>query len=251
MKKTKDNFSKQAGLYRKFRPHYPSDFLAEIRHLVKNPSVIWDCGTGNGQVAVAMAPFFNEVFASDISAKQLENAPKSERIHYSIQQAEKTNYESNLFDLITVGQAMHWFDFEAFYEEVRRVAKPDAVLAIWGYGLLRIETEVDALIDYYYTQIIGPYWDEERKHIDNAYASIAFPFEPIALEKEYAIEVRWTKEQLEGYLNTWSSLQKYRQMHPDKTNPVDTLMQAIEGHWEAGKEKDVRFPLFTAIGRIQ
>ena len=251
MKKIKDNFSKQANLYRKFRPHYPSDFLAEIRSLVDHSSVLWDCATGNGQVAMAMAPFFDQVFASDFSAKQLENAPQHARISYSVQQAEKTNYESKLFDLITVGQAMHWFDFKTFYHEARRVAKPDAILAIWGYGLLRIQPEIDALIDHYYTQIIGPYWDEERKHVDDAYASIAFPFEEIKLGRAYAIEVRWTRDQLEGYLNTWSSLQKYKQAHPDKSNPVDKLMEGIHIHWKEKEEKDIRFPLFTKIGRIR
>jgi len=70
----KDNFSKQAATYAKFRPSYPTalyDFI--FQHTPRFESA-WDCGTGNGQVAQALATRFTRVYASDISAGQLAQA---------------------------------------------------------------------------------------------------------------------------------------------------------------------------------
>ena len=244
----KDNFSKQSELYRKFRPNYPSDLLEEILNLTKNKDFLWDVGTGNGQVAVALAAGFKKVFATDISAKQIENAVPKDNIIYSLQKAEITDFEPNTFDLITVAQAVHWFDFEDFYKEVQRVGKKEGILAIWGYGLLQISPDIDILITDFYTNTIGSYWDAERKHIDNAYESIPFPFKNIPLKKNYFIENEWTIEALEGYLYTWSSVQKYLDKHPE--SPIDSLMEAIRPYWKDGAKMPVRFPIFTKIARL-
>ncbi|WP_211263129.1 methyltransferase domain-containing protein [Thioalkalivibrio nitratireducens] len=53
---------------------------------------------------------------------------------------------SGVFDLITVGQALHWFDFPAFYAEAARVLRPGGVLAAWGYGLMQVSPAVDAAV---------------------------------------------------------------------------------------------------------
>lgn len=247
-KDTKDNFSKQSDLYKKFRPDYPMEFLKEIINLTKSRDFLWDVGTGNGQVAAGLAGDFKNIFATDISTKQIENAAEKDNIIYSVQKAEKTNFQPNSFDLITVAQAIHWFDFEHFYTEALRVGKKEAILAVWGYGLLRISPEIDALIDNFYTTTIGIYWDAERKHIDNAYESIPFPFENIPLKQRYFIESEWTIEELEGYLYTWSSVQKYLDKH--LKSPIDSLMERIRLHWKEGAKMPVRFPIFTKIARL-
>lgn len=247
-KSTKDNFSKQSELYKKFRPSYPSYFLKEIVNLTKSKDFLWDAGSGNGQVAAALAGNFKTIFATDISTKQIQNAVQKENIIYSVQKAEETNFDSNFFDLITVAQAIHWFDFDAFYKEALRVGKKEAILAVWGYGLLRISPKIDAFIDDFYTTIIGIYWDTERKHIDNAYESIPFPFENIPLKQAYFIESEWTIDELEGYLYTWSSVQKYLDKHLE--SPIDKLMDNIRLHWTEGSKMPVRFPIFTKIARL-
>lgn len=247
-KQTKDNFSKQAKLYKKFRPDYPREFLEEVLNLTKNRNFLWDVGTGNGQVAIALADDFKRVFATDISAKQLENAPSKNNIIYSVQEAEQTNFDAETFDLITVAQAIHWFDFERFYKEVARVGKKGAVLAVWGYGLLKITPEIDDLISDFYTNIIGKYWDSERIHIDNAYNSIPFPYENIVLKQSYFIQTEWTIETLEGYLYTWSSVQKYLEKH--QQSPIDNLIQQIRPYWKTDQTLPVCFPIFTKIARL-
>ncbi len=112
----KDLFSKQSDQYAKFRPTYPDALFEYLNRLPIQKNMAWDCGTGNGQIAISLASSFMEVYATDISSNQLNNAPECKNIYYSQQAAEKTNFEPNTFDLITVAQAIHWFDFEKFYQ---------------------------------------------------------------------------------------------------------------------------------------
>src|SRR5690606_31022464 len=109
------------------------DFL---NTLIPGKGAAWDCGTGNGQVASKLAKTFGEVFATDQSQAQIDQAIPASNIRYSVQPAEKTDFNEEQFDLIVVAQAIHWFDFDRFYAEVRRTGKRHAVLCVMGYGLL-------------------------------------------------------------------------------------------------------------------
>ncbi|PCJ93430.1 MAG: SAM-dependent methyltransferase [Flavobacteriaceae bacterium] len=248
MKKIIDNFSTQAKTYKKYRPVYPKTFYDALLNLTDNKDACWDCGTGNGQVASVLSKYFKTVSATDISDTQLQQAVPIENVRYSQQRAEETNFKSNTFDLITVAQAAHWFDFDAFYNEVNRVAKKNAILAIWGYELLYITPEIDAIINTFYTEIVGPYWSFERKHIDTHYDSIGFPFTEIKLAKDYEIKTELSLSDLEGYFNSWSSVQNY--IRQKKENPVNQLINEIRPLWEQNETKIVSYPLFTKIGKI-
>ena len=147
MKKIQDKFSIQAKTYKKYRPTYPQELYDEILKVTPNRDVCWDCGTGNGQVAVELSKYFRKVYATDISENQMKQAEKKSNIIYQLQRAEDTHFEDNLFDLITVGQAVHWFDLDKFNEEVKRVAKPQATVSFWTYGLLSIEENIDQLLN--------------------------------------------------------------------------------------------------------
>lgn len=178
----KDNFSAQASAYARFRPTYPPELIAELVALAPARQAAWDCATGNGQVAYALAEYFEEVLATDISAKQLAQARQHPRIQYQLEPAEKCSAPDQSFDLIVVAQAIHWFDFEGFYAEVRRVLRPGGVLALVGYGVFSTENAaLNAVIDHFYREITGPYWDPERRHIDEEYRTILFPFEQITM----------------------------------------------------------------------
>lgn len=250
MKKTTDVFSTQAKTYKRYRPNYPKELYIEILDLVQNRNYCWDCGTGNGQVAGHLVGYFDEVEATDISKNQLEEAVKNENITYSLQRAETTSFQNNEFDLVTCAQAVHWFDFVTFYDEIRRTIKNNGILAIWGYGLLKIGIPFDELINHFYLDVIGPYWNDERKHVDSLYETIGFPFEEIKLSKEYTIEIDMNLMELEGYFNSWSSVQNYIKAH--NKNPVDDLVNSLKKKWPKDeKRKRVVFPIFTKIARIK
>lgn len=242
----KDLFSQHAAGYAAFRPTYPKALYDFVLKQVKNRDVAWDCATGNGQVARDLAKYFEKVSATDSSAKQLENAVPSGNIQYSLASAERTSFPDSSFDLITVGQAIHWFDIPRFYEEVFRVARPGAVIAVWGYSLLSVNSAMDAIISGFYKNIIGSYWDPERKLVDEQYKTIPFPFQEIAAP-EFTFSFQWTLAELQGYLTTWSAVQKY--IKARGANPVEKLIEQVRPLWK-NEKMEVRFPLFLRCGRI-
>ena len=125
-------------------------------------------------MAAILSRSFDRVFATDISQEQIHNAIPKPNIYYSVQRAEKTTFQNHYFDLITAAQAVHWFDLPSFNMEVNRVLKPNGVVAIWGYELLKVNPEIDLIIHHFYQDIIGKYWDKEREHIDQNYSTIPF-----------------------------------------------------------------------------
>lgn len=241
----KDNFSRQSGAYAKFRPVYPPALYDLIFQQVTQFDRAWDCGTGNGQVAGVLAGRFERVEATDISQQQLDRAVRQPNIHYSCQTAETAVFPNDYFDLITVGQAIHWFDHGRFYARVREVLRTGGILAEFGYQLFRTTEAVDALMDRFYHEIVGPYWDPERKHIDEAYARIPFPFERIPCP-ELFMSYSWSFQQLIGYLSTWSSVQHY--IRERGADPVDLIYEEMKAAWGPG-DQEVRFRILLRLGR--
>ena len=242
----KDNFSKQAVDYSKFRPQYPEEMIEYIISFVNNKSTALDIATGNGQVAHKLSAYFKKVYATDISQKQLDNAIQAENVSYSKESAENTSFENQKFDLIVVAQAVHWFDFEVFYKEIYRILKPDGVFAVMGYGLFSTNKDSDKILRHFYYNIIGPYWDAERKYLDENYETIPFPFEEIPTEK-FENQFTWTFETLIGYLQTWSSVQHY--ISKNKQNPIDLIYDDLKVSWQKN-DKKVVFPLLLRIGKL-
>lgn len=244
----KDLFSNQASLYAQYRPGYPPELFEYILQHVKDKQQAWDCATGNGQAAVELAKYFNKVMATDISEKQLQKAPPLENITYSISTAEQTSFADNSFDCITVAQAYHWFKFDAFEQVVKRVAKPDAIVAIWGYSLVVCEdAALNTIINTFYRETVGPWWDKERRYVDDHYTTVPFPYEPLPA-KEFQINVQWNKPQLTGYFNTWSSVQHF--IKANGYNPVTELAGLIEAAWSDDNARQFYFPLFLKLGRV-
>ncbi|MBK7850764.1 MAG: methyltransferase domain-containing protein [Bacteroidetes bacterium] len=243
----KDNFSIQSDNYAKYRPAYPTEFYDYLYSLIPASHVAWDCGTGNGQVAFELAKKFDHVFASDLSESQIKNALQSKNIVYSIQAAEQTFFEKDQFDLIIVAQAIHWFDFDKFYSEVRRTGNSNAILCVLGYGKIEISEEMDRVINYFYRNVIGSYWDKERKYIDENYKTIPFPFQEYTAP-DFVNKIQWSLDHLIGYLNTWSAVKHF--ISKNNYNPLDALMKEIEILWGDSKEREVRFPLLLRIGKI-
>lgn len=243
----KDNFSNQSKLYAAFRPHYPDAVFQLVFKHVHPFKTALDVATGNGQVAIVLAKKFEQVFATDISENQLAHAVKKNNIIYKKEAAEKFSFADESFDLITVAQAIHWFDFEQFYAEVKRTLKPNGIICVIGYGLLRVDDDVNPILDHFYKTVIGPYWDKERKHIDAAYQSIPFPFETIE-SPELFMEYEWSLDHFVHYMGTWSAVQHY--IHEHGNNPIGCdMLQQLQAHWAVREIKKVKFPLFIKVGR--
>lgn len=241
----KDNFSEHASDYAKYRPGYPTELIDYILSKVSHKRNAWDCATGNGQLASMLSPYFDCVYGTDISGEQLSNAQKKDNIIYSKQEAEKTDFPAEFFDLIVVAQAVHWFDFDKFYGEVRRVSKPDGLIALIGYDLISTTSPIDDIIFQLYKEVLGGYWDIERRHIDAGYTTIPFPFEELSTP-QFSYTAAWTLEQLYGYLNTWSAVKHYQKAN--NTNPVEAIKDELKKAWEDKETMQITFPILCRLG---
>ncbi len=243
----KDYFSGHSRVYATFRPTYPADLYDFIFSHLKIKITAWDCATGNGQVATYLAQHFERVYATDISQQQIDHAFRRHNIIYSVSAAEHTLFPEHRFDLITVGQALHWIDREEFYREVKRVGKPGSLLAVWGYALLFIEPEIDMIVGDFYMNVVGIYWDDTRRLVEQKYQTITFPFDEIP-SPEFSIDVQWTLEHLQGYLECWSATQKFIKVNG--FNPVPEVIEKLGKYWNNHETKSVSFPVFLRLGRI-
>lgn len=248
MKESKDNFSAQSGIYAAHRPGYPPALFDWLFSQCTDFHAAWDCATGNGQAAINIAPRFEIIYATDLSIKQLENSVKADNIDYRVEKAELSTLPDNSVNLITVAQALHWFDHEAFFKEVERVACDNALFAAWGYDLLSVDNgDINKILRHFHDDITGPYWDSERKHVDEHYLNIHIPFEVIDCPL-YSYKVGWQVERLIGYLNTWSSVQHYIKVHGN--NPVELISEQLRALW-GDSEREVSFPIFMKAARIK
>lgn len=243
---SKDLFSGHAKDYAAFRPVYPKALYDFIYQFVERFDNAWDCGTGNGQVATVLANTFVNVHASDLSARQLANATLAPNIHYHHSGVEHTTFGDNTFDLITIGQAIHWFDRALFYKEVNRVGKNKAIIAAFGYNPVRFSQPFDEALNRFYFDVIYPYWDAERKVVEDQYRTISFPFEEIETPV-FKIELDWSIRDLHGYITTWSAVQNF--IKKKGFNPVDEFVKEVKPLWTKDKES-VYFPVFLRLGRI-
>lgn len=245
---SKDLFSTQSGDYAKYRPSYPTGLISEVLDITPGRDMAWDCATGNGQAAYLLAQHFSQVIATDISGKQLSLAKQHDNIEYLKCSAEHTPLPVNSIDLVTVAQAYHWFNFHDFETEVRRVSRPNAVIAIWSYNLPKTQHSfVNAILTKFYTEITGPYWDPERKFIDEGYKTVPFNYK-VLLEKELSMTCDWSDADMLGYLNSWSSVQHF--IAENKFNPLTLIIDDLKKHWNEGEIMQVSFPLFLKCGAV-
>lgn len=238
----KDHFSGHAADYASFRPGYPAELFARVATLPRRRDVAWDCGTGNGQAAIGLAEHFGRVIATDPSAQQLAHALPHPRIEYRQAPAESSGLPDRSVDLIAVAQAFHWFDFDRFFAEARRVLAPGGSLVLWTYNLARVSPEVDAITDRLARQIVGAYWPPERRWVDEEYQTIPFPFPEVELPPLAHVE-HWDRERLLLYFGTWSSCQRYQKATGQ--DPIALVRAGLEAAWGAPDQpRPVRWPIF-------
>jgi SAM-dependent methyltransferase len=241
----KDHFSGQSAGYARHRPGYPRklfDYLAGLGGRRR----AWDCATGTGQAAVALAEDFDEVIATDASRAQIDAAVSHPRVRYRVATAEESGLPAGSVNLVTVGQALHWFDTKRFFAEASRVLVPGGALAAWCYELCRVCPECDRIVRRLYSEIVGPYWPPERRLIEERYARIEFPGTGLAAPA-VAMNARWTVDDMLGYLRTWSACHRYRREQGH--DPVGRIEDELRAVWGA-EPRTARWPLTIKVARL-
>jgi SAM-dependent methyltransferase len=241
----KDHFSKQAADYAVFRPSYPRELFDYLGSIAPSRQLAWDCATGNGQAAVGLASVFDHVIGTDASEKQIANAQPLATIQYRVAPAENSGIGSETIDLITVAQALHWFDLDCFYAEARRVLKPQGILAASAYNLLKIEPAIDEIVNRYYYEVVGPFWPPERVLVEQ-FANLPFPLDEIEAP-QFEMTAHWNLDDLLGYLRTWSSTQRF--IATKGADPLQEISNELGGAWGTPEHaRNVSWPLTVRLG---
>jgi len=236
----KDLFSLQASNYARFRPVYPPELYAWLAAQAPTRRLAVDVGTGNGQAAVALAAHFEHVIGVEPSDGQLANAPPAARVEYRRGAAEATGLDDASADLLTVAQAFHWFEHAAFFAEVRRVVRPGGCLAVWCYGLTSVTPEIDAAVHFYYEDLLGPFWEPERKLVEQGYRGVAVPFEELR-SPPFAMQLSWSFDHLLGYLGTWSPRKPF--LAARGQDALEVALPRLRAAWGEAGERPLSWPL--------
>ena len=247
--KFKDHFSQRAALYAAYRPHYPDSLFTYLAGVTAEHDLALDCGTGNGQAAVALAKHFARVIATDPSSAQIANATPRVNVEYRLAAADNNGLAPQSVDLVTAAQALHWFNAPAFFAEARRVLKRGGAIAVWGYGDPILDTnQLQELLHTFNRVKLEPYWFAERQTLLDGYRTVEFPFVELTPPR-FELGARWTLEELSGYLRTWSATANY--VERNNLDPVTELERALALEWGDPRERrEIKWPLHLRVGTL-
>ncbi|HEU0029754.1 MAG TPA: class I SAM-dependent methyltransferase [Kofleriaceae bacterium] len=240
-----DHFSTVAARYAAYRPSYPPALVALLRAHTHGDTA-WDVGCGNGQLSVALGDCFAHVIATDLTQKQLDAAEPHPHVEYRCAPAEASHLPEASVDLVVAAQAAHWFDWPRFVAEVERVARPGALVALVSYGNLILDGEPGRIVAHYYSDVVGAYWPAGREHVENGYRDLVLPWPAIAAPP-IDMTATWTRDQLAGYISSWSATARFIQAHG--SDEYEALCRRLADVWPDNAPRVVRWPLTIKLAR--
>lgn len=244
----RDHFSAIAAEYRAARPRWPRTVAEFLADAAPGRTLAWEAGCGSGQFTEALAGAFARVHATDSSAAQLAAADPRPGVRYAAEPAERCSLPGACADLVCAAQAAHWFELPRFYAEAQRVGRPGASLALLCYGRCAIAPEADAVVEAFYSGAAGPHWPPERRHVEDGYRSLPFPFPKIAAPA-FALEADWNLSQFLGYVATWSAAQRLRAA--SGPGAFEECARALARVWgDPAAARRVTWPLGLRLGRL-
>lgn len=240
------HFSRVAGAYAAYRPHYPAALFEWAAGVAAAKDLAWDCGAGNGQATGDLARHFRRVVATDASRAQLGAGVGGTNVAAWVATAERSAIRGRTADLVAVAQALHWFELQTFYREVRRVLRPRGVLVAWCYADPRLEGAAGEVLERF-AAAMRSWWPPQRVMVDSGYRDIPFPFDELSCPT-FPMSVDWPLDVLLGYLGTWSAVGAYRRSRG--SDPVAAVHPALADVWgDPGSTHRVTWTLALRAGR--
>lgn len=224
----KDHFSNKSANYARYRPQYPESLFTFLAGCCERHEQAWDCATGNGQSALGLVRHFDDVVATDASTAQIDAAIAAAGVSYRVAPAEQSGLDDNSVDLLTVAQALHWFDLPRFFAEAARVVRSAGVVAAWSYRMCSVDAAVDEPLNQLYADIVDEFWPPERNIVDRNYIDIEFPA-PLLDAPGFEMASAWSVDDMLGYLRTWSATKRYEQQHGE--DPVAIIEPQLRAAW--------------------
>jgi len=247
-KSFKDNFSSQSANYAAYRPGYPENLFRFLTGECRECKLAWDVGTGNGQAANKLALYFEDVYATDASSAQIFNAITKSNITYAVSNEQAPALKQRTVNLITVAQALHWFDTEVFYAEAERVLKKHGLIACWSYKLFRINSEINREIDRFYSDTLEKYWDPERRLVETCYRTLSFPFREMRCPR-FEMKATWNFNSMVGILGSWSAVANFKKR--EGYDPVAEITERLKTVWgNPDQTREVCWVLSMRVGRV-
>lgn len=241
------HFASIAAAYSAYRPTYPAALFDWLAAEAVGRDLAWDCGAGSGQATRALAERFAEVVATDVSRAQLAAGARTRGVHAWAAAAERSGIRTGRVDVITVAQALHWFDVAAFFEEVRRVARPRGLIVVWSYADPRLDGRPGAVLAAFADRVRS-YWPPGRELVDTGYRTIALPFveRPVP---NFSMTADWPLDAVIGYVGTWSAVGAYRDIHG--VDPIVALRQELAPAWgDATQRRGIAWTLSVRAARV-
>jgi SAM-dependent methyltransferase len=242
-----DHFANVARHYARSRPGYPEALFDWLAASSPARRMAWDAGAGSGQATLALAARFEHVLATDSSAEQIAQARVHAKVEYRVAPAHESGLSGQCVDLVSVAQALHWFDVEKFHAEACRVMVPGGLIAQWSYGVVEVEgAAVNAIVQDFYWNVLGAHWPAERRHVENGYADLEFPFRRIATPI-FAMRLHWNLAEILGYVRSWSATARCRAT--TGLDPVEALRETLMAVWgQADTPREITWPLALRVG---
>jgi len=250
-----------AARYAAVRPTYPPSLFQLITGFHRaNPEAQWKtvvdlgCGTGQATSVLVRDSPFERVIAVDPSQKMLSEArsgnvgPESSSLKY-VQATAETLLEKmpeleGQVDMITSGQAAHWFQYPQVYDHLKRLLRPQSgSFTFWGYSQFRFSGRqgLTPLIQEYCQgndpkTSLGPHWERPgRTIVDTHFDTIPMPTKedgfgevkrvwyalphhesgPEVENHPTIMKKLTTWQELELYLRTFSALHTFHEQNPE------------------------------------
>ena len=241
-------FESVAESYAQQRPHYPESLFAWMSNKASSHQRCWDVACGSGQASLGLARHFHRVDATDISPSQIAAAPPHPSIHYQIAAAEDSGLPAASMDTILVAAAIHWLDVPRFNHEALRVIRPGGLMVWVGYEPPQgAPPPLQLWLDQLYGERLRNWWPPQRDHVDLHYADLPFPGASQSLPKELYISLKWSCDDLLGFIETWSALRKAGQDGHDLLPNLNIELQKL---WPEEQTIPLTLPLIGRWGYL-